>query len=148
MQREWGDQLWNWKWFGKNHKKRAGRSTGMRNRAWVCCVLFTETKQNGFVVFKWFWCFVLFLGKIQSMGLLCFIHRNQTKWVCCVWMVLMFCLVSRKNTEHGFGFAVFEWFWCFVWFLEKIQSMGCSKLNKINREKNTANYITRFMLLL
>jgi hypothetical protein len=27
---EWEDQLWNWKWFGKNHEKQVGRSTGMK----------------------------------------------------------------------------------------------------------------------
>jgi peptidoglycan/LPS O-acetylase OafA/YrhL len=52
-----------------------------------------------------------FSQKLNKMGLLClngfdmlfgFWEKYRAwVWVCCVCMVLMFCLVSGKNTEHG-----------------------------------------------
>jgi len=56
------------------------------------------------------------MKKIER-GFLCFFHRNQTKWVCCVW----------------------KWFWCFVWFPWKKQSMGLPCFFHGFCEKNTAN---------
>jgi len=57
------------------------------------------------------------------------------------------CLVSGKNFRfvvvdfsQGFGFVVVEWVaFPGVWVYTEHGSMGCSKINKINQEKNTAN---------
>jgi hypothetical protein len=41
---------------------------------------------------------------------------------------------------QGFGFAVVEWVaFPGVWVYTERGSMGCSKINKINKEKNAAN---------
>jgi hypothetical protein len=63
-----------------------------------------------------------------------------------VWFsVYGLCLVSGKNSRfavvdfsQGFGFVVWVAF-PRVWIYTKHESMGCSKINKINKEKNTAN---------
>jgi hypothetical protein len=57
------------------------------------------------------------------------------------------CLVSGKNFgfvvvdfSQGFGFVVVEWVaFPGVWVYIEHGSMGCSKINKINQEKNAAN---------
>ena len=55
------------------------------------------------------------------------------------------CLVSGKNFgfavvdfSQGFGFVVWIAF-PRVWVYTEHGSMGCSKINKINKEKNAAN---------